>query len=83
MTKQEFLDKYGEVWVHYTYRFNYMFTHEGDLSDDSVVIVHCGGQPDIAYDTLSVAELSKVKHLDHIMSAYVYRRGQLVEGFDE
>lgn len=83
MTRGDFIEKYGDVWVQYVYRYNYMYTYEGDLSDGSVIIVHCGGQPDSRYDKLGFVDLVKIKRLDNLMSAYVYKSGQLIEGFDE
>lgn len=81
MTGEEFLDKYGSVWVHYTYRWGYMYTYEGDLSEDSVIIVHCGGQPDKPNKGF-VVDISKIECLNNVISAYVYQHGQLLEGYE-
>jgi hypothetical protein len=49
MTKEEFIEKYGEVKVKFSSYYKYTFNYIGTLPDGNVISVDCGGNADYIY----------------------------------
>ena len=49
MTKEEFIEKYGEVKVKFSSYYKYTFNYIGTLPDGNVISVDCGGNADDIY----------------------------------
>lgn len=83
MTKDEFIEKYGNVQVKFSRYYKYMFTFEGALDDGSVVEVECGGNSDDIYRFEVIPDaVETVAGLDPIVGI-VYKDRQEIEGFDD
>jgi hypothetical protein len=83
MTKKEFLDKYGEEVVIFSYyhKFTFIFTHV--LEDGGLLTVNVGGSSDSIYNMrLSTDQTSTVSELDPY-TGDVLRDGLTVDAFYE
>ena len=49
MEKAEFLEKYGDVTVHFSSYYKYTFTYDGEDSEGNAVYVYVGGDIDWIY----------------------------------
>ncbi len=49
MTDDEFNEKYGDIWVHFTSYYKYVFRYVGDGFDGETITVGYGGNHDDIY----------------------------------
>lgn len=56
MTKDEFMEKYGDVEVTFARYHKYVFTYQADLGDGYLLIVNTGGDADDVYDDMVIAD---------------------------
>ncbi len=81
MTRDEFLDKYGDVVVTFSSYYKYTFTFSAELPDGSTLSVGYGGNHDEIYRyELVNNEQTTVGKLWPYQGS-VYKDGNLVEGF--
>ena len=81
MTKQEFIDKYGDYVVKFDSYYKYSFSFKAPLSEDMTLHVSIGGNADDIYrEEISVDSLVTVKELDPF-SGTVFKHGKEVESF--
>lgn len=81
ITRAEFYDKYGEVYVTFSWYGKCVF-HYGVQGDDGLLItVEVGGEPDAIRDHEVSAGISEtIKRLEPF-AGNVYRYGKLMENF--
>lgn len=64
MSREEFLDKYGDAVVTFSSYYKYVFYYEGELPDGNKIRVGCGGTSDEIYQhEVSVTSLETVASL--------------------
>jgi len=81
MTKEEFMEKYGDVEVTFSYYYKYVFHYTGTLEDGSSIEVEYGGNPDDIYRfEACVGDVETVRGLEPF-SGGVYKDYQEIEGF--
>jgi len=81
ITKDEFIDKYGEIIVQFRSYYKYSFTYEGELKNGDSIMARIGGDSDDIYRIEVVNnETSTIASLDPI-SAGIYRDGSEICGF--
>jgi len=81
MTKEEFLEKYGEVVVKFDSYYKYTFTYKAILDDGSALLVSYGGNPDDIYrHEVSHDDVIQVSVLDPF-AGEVYKNHELTEFF--
>lgn len=65
ITRQEFLDQYGDSYVTFSCYYKYSFTFTGTLEDGNIITVSAGGDADRIYRLdVNVATPMKVSELD-------------------
>jgi hypothetical protein len=83
MTQQEFIEKYGNVYVRFDSYYKYSFTFKGVTADGTAVYVEVGGNPDAVYSLeVDVDAVETVSGLDPY-AGRVYKDGVEVDSFDE
>jgi hypothetical protein len=82
MTKQEFMDKYGDVEVKFSSYYKYTFTFIGEF-DGGVVLVEVGGGSSDIYRMEVCSGLSEsVRGLDPYSGTFA-KRGEVDDNFYE
>lgn len=80
MTRDEFLNKYGDVLVTFTDYYKYAFRFSADLDDGSRLVVEVGGDADEIYRMT----VDTKPHTARVLEPYagsVYKDGEIVESF--
>ncbi len=82
MTKEEFIEKYGNVKVKFSNYYKYTFDYTGDLPDGNVIFVSCGGNADEIYEHDVSPDMEKTVSSVYPYSGEVYDKDrQLIEQF--
>jgi hypothetical protein len=81
LTREQFIDKYGDVEVRFSSYYKFTFTYSAQLTDGSYLTVSVGGNSDEIY-RFKVAnnEVVTVRNLNPYTGS-VYQDRQEVEGF--
>jgi hypothetical protein len=83
MTKKEFLDKYGNEVVSFSYYTKFTFIYSHVLADGSILTVNIGGSSESIYNTTILSDHSAtVSELDPY-AGDVLRDGRTVDAFYE
>lgn len=81
MTKQEFIDRYGDVDVKFSYYYKHSFHFDAELPDGSGISVAIGGESGEIYRLeVDCDEVSTVKDLDPY-SGGIYKEGKEICSF--
>jgi hypothetical protein len=56
LTKEQFLDRYGDVLVQFSSYYKYSFSYRGVAMDGTVVVVNSGGDTSSIYRTFVSAD---------------------------
>ncbi len=82
MTKNEFIEKYGDVKVKFSYYYKYTFNYIGSLPDGSKISVGYGGNADEIYKYEVVSNTEEtVSNVDPYTGAVLNANGQLIDEF--
>ena len=81
MTKQEFVDKYGDVKVRFSRYYKYVFTFRADLGDGKTLTCDIGGGADDIYKVEVVPDCDEtVAGLDPLAGS-VWKDHKQIEGY--
>lgn len=81
ITKEQFIEKYGDVKVKFSRYYKYAFTFYGKTADGRSISVTTGGDVDDIYRTEVAADYAEtIRGLDPFEGS-VYEEGWEVEGF--
>ena len=81
MTKDEFIEKYGDVEVSFSSYYKFTFTYEAILEDGSIVFVDFGATSEAIYrHVVTRTGVETIKALDPYAGT-VYKDGIKVESF--
>jgi hypothetical protein len=82
MTKEEFIEKYGEVTVFFSSYYKYTFSFAAYLDDEHRIVVEYGGDAnDIYRFEVETAQPRSIKNLGDIHAGTVYKGTTVVECF--
>jgi hypothetical protein len=82
MNREDFLDKYGEVYVEFSSYYKYSFTYGADISEGRLIVSFGGNADDIYRESVTAREPVTVKSLD-INFGCVRKDGEEVCSFYE
>ena len=79
LTKEQMLEKYGDVKVKFTSYYKHNFSYQGAVNGLIVVCQYCGGG-DIYRHEVSADDEEAIKYLEPD-SVNVYKEGDLIESY--
>ena len=83
VSREEFMEKYGDVMVVFDGYYKYTFTYKGDTQDGLTVYVSCGGSADEIYRREVVPDKEERVEDLYPDGGTVYRGASFVEEFYE
>ena len=83
MTKQEFLDKYGNVLVRFSTYYKYSFTFAGETDNLTVTVSYGGSSDDIYRYDVSADVFLTVRDIDPNYGAVYDSEKNLIDTFYE
>jgi hypothetical protein len=81
MTKEDFIEKYGEVKVKFSSYYKYTFSFSGELSDGGKICVSYGGCSDDIYRYEVSADYEETVKSVYPCSGSVYKDGEEIDSF--
>lgn len=82
MTREEFIEKYGDVKVKFSNYYKYTFTYTGTLPDGGKISICDGGNSDDIYRYEVVPDREEKVSFIHPFSGSVYDKdGQKIDAF--
>ena len=81
MTRNEFMDKYGDVVVTFSNYYKYTFNYKAELPDGSLLVVSYGGNSEDIYRHEVGANSPEVVKTLAPYAGSVYRDGKESESF--
>lgn len=81
LTKDQFIEKYGDVLVEFFRYYKYTFTYKGTLPDGAIITVDVGGDSAEIYRQEVVPGLKEPIRSLWPYSGSVYLNGESVESF--
>lgn len=83
ISKNQFIEKYGEIVVKFISYYKFIFTYEAVMSDGRKITIQYGGNSDDIYrHSVNSETLESIRSIDP-SSGYVYENEELVERFYE
>lgn len=83
LTKDQFIEKYGDVLVEFFRYYKYTFTYKGTLPDGSIITVDVGGDSAEIYRHEAVPGLKETIRSLGPYAGSVYLGGEEIESFHD